>query len=170
MADRFGFVSLKEALGDQLSQSHISLDTVLLLFVHSDTYHLQQLHKSCLNFIEKEENTTRVLHHPSLLLLPQEALAAILSRDTFMTPEIEILRAVERWKEHNSKKVGEIATLLDCVRLSEFSSAEEVFQEVEPMGLLDSQAILAGVRVMCKPCLSEMKPRGKIGVHAYIAK
>ena len=170
MADRFGFVSLKEALGDQLSQSHVSLDTVLLLFVHSDTYHLQQLHKSCLDFIEKEENMIRVLHHSSLLLLPQEGLAAILSRDTFMTPEIEILRAVERWKEHNSKKVGEIATLLDCVRLSEFSSAEEVFQEVEPMGLLDSQTILAGVRVMCKPCLSEMKPRGKIGVHAYIAK
>ncbi|CAI8010682.1 BTB/POZ domain-containing protein 9, partial [Geodia barretti] len=161
VADRFGFVSLKEALGDQLSQNYISLDTVLLLLVHSDIYHLQQLHSSCVAFIENKENSVKVLQHPSLLHLPMESLAAVISRDTFVAPEIEILRAVQRWKKRNAKEVKEIRELLECVRLSEFSSPEQIFKEVEPTGLLDSQTILAGIRTICKPCLTEMRPRGK---------
>ena len=164
VADRFGFVSLKQALGDQLSQKYISLETVLLLLVHSDIYHLQQLHKACVAFIENKEHSVQVLTHPSLLHLPKPSLAAIISRDTFVAPEIEILRAVQRWKEHNSKPVEEITELLECVRLSEFSSPEQIFTEVEPTGLLDSQTILAGVRAIFKPCLTEMRPRGRKGV------
>ena len=166
MADRFGFVSLKEALGDQLSQNYISLDTVLLLLVHSDIYHLQQLHSSCVAFIENKENSVKVLQHPSLLHLPMESLAAVISRDTFVAPEIEILRAVQRWKKRNAKEVKEIRELLECVRLSEFSSPEQIFKEVEPTGLLDSQTILAGIRTICKPCLTEMRPRGKKGSYS----
>ena len=163
VSDRFGFVSLKEALGDQLSQKYISLDTVLLLLVHSDIYHLTQLHKACLQFVEKKANSVPVLQHSSLLHLPMDSLASVISRDTFVAPEVEILKAVQRWKEHNSKEVEEISRLLECVRLSEFSSPEQIFQEVEPTGLLDSQTILAGVRVLCKPCLEEMRPRGRKG-------
>ena len=163
MADRFGFVSLKEALGDQLSKNHVSLDTVLALLVHSDVYNLSQLHKSCLKFIENKAHTVEVLQHASLLSLPEDSLRAMISRDTLVVPELEIFQAVQRWKEHNGKDVKELAKLLDCVRLSEFSSPEEIFTEVEPTGLLDSKAILAGVRTMCKPCIAEMKPRGRIG-------
>ena len=164
VADRFGFVPLKEALGDQLSQNHVSLDTALALFVHSDLHHLQQLHNSCLQFIES--HTSEVLRHQSLLSLPQECLRAIISRDTFVAPEVEIFKAVQRWKEHKEKTVDEISKLLECIRLSEFSSAEEIFSQVEPTGLLDDKTILAGVRVLCKPCVSEMNPRGKKGTHA----
>ena len=166
VADRFGFVSLKQALGDQLSQKYISLETVLLLLVHSDIYHLQQLHKACVAFIENKEHSVQVLTHPSLLHLPKPSLAAIISRDTFVAPEIEILRAVQRWKEHNTKPVEEITELLECVRLSEFSSSKQIFMEVEPTGLLDSETILAGVRAICKPCLTEMRPRGRKGTYA----
>ena len=160
LSDRFGFISLKEIVGEELSQNYISLDTVLLLLVHSDIHHLTQLDKACLQFIEK--NSVQVLKHPSLLHLPMEFFTAIISRDTFAAPEIEIFRAVQRWKEHNSKEVEEISQLLECVRLSEFS-LEQIFQEVEPTGLLESQTILAGVRVLCKPCLEEMRPRGRKG-------
>ena len=161
VADRFGFISLKEALGDQLSQHHISIDSVLILLVHSEAYHLPQLNKSCQQFIES--HTTQVLQHPSLLHLPKDTVVGIISRDTFVAPEIEIFKAVQKWKEHNKKGVEEIAKLLECIRLSEFSSAEQIFSEVEPTGLLDDRAILAGVRVMCKPCVTEMNPRGRKG-------
>lgn len=164
VADRFGFVSLKEALGDQLSQNHISLDTVLILLVHSDIYHLQQLHTHCLEFIKNKTHTTQVLRHASLLSLPEQSLIAMISRDTLVVPEIEVFKAVQRWKEHNNKSVEEIGELLKCVRLSEFSSAEQIFTEVEPTGLIESKTILSGVRVLCKPCIGEMRPRGKKGL------
>ena len=164
VADRFGFVSLKEALGDQLAQNHISLDTVLVLLVHSDIYHLQQLHTRCLEFIENKKHTTEVLQHASLLSLPEQSLIAMISCDTLVVPEIEIFKAVQRWKEHNTKTVEEIGDLLKCVRLSEFTSAEQIFTEVEPTGLLESKIILSGVRVLCKPCIGEMRPRGKKGL------
>lgn len=164
VADRFGFVALKEALGDQLSHNHISLDTVLLLLVHSDMYHLQQLYKACLQFIENKAHSSQILKHHSLLGLPEESLIRIISRDTFVVPENEIFEAVRKWKEHNEKSVEEVAELIKCVRLSEFSSAEKIFREVEPTGLLDEKSILAGVRVLCKPCVTEMNPRGRKGM------
>lgn len=167
VADRFGFVSLKEALGDQLSLNYVSLDTVLLLLVHSDIHHLRQLHSSCLTFIENKENSVNVLRHPSLLLLPEASFTSIISRDSFVVPEIEVLKAVEKWKKHNSKTVAEIGKLLECVRLSEFSSPEQIFGEVEPTGLLDSQTILTGIRTICKPCLIEMNPRGRKGANNF---
>ena len=163
VADRFGFVALKQALGDQFSQNHISLDTVLLLLVHSDMYHLPQLHKGCLAFIEDKSHTTDVLNHDSLLDLPEESLIGIISRDTFVAPEIEIFEAVKRWKQRNDKGVKEMAKVLKCVRLSEFSSAKQVFEDVEPTGLLDEKSILAAARVLCKPSVTEMQPRGRKG-------
>ena len=168
VADRFGFIALKEALGDQLSQHHVSLDTVLLLLVHSDIYHLQQLHKACLEFVENKSNTSRVLKHSSVLGLPEESLIGIISRDTLMVPEIEVFEAIRKWKEHNDKNIEEIGKLLDCVRLSEFSSAEQIFKEVEPTGLLDAKTILTGVRVLCKPCVTEMNPRGRKGTNVHV--
>ena len=66
-------------------------------------------------------------------------------------------------KEHNCKDAGEIRKLLECVRPSEFSSAEQILSEVEPTCLLDSQAIVAGVRIISLPCLTEMNPRGRKG-------
>ena len=78
VADRFSFVALKEALGDHLSRS-ISLDTAIPLLVHSDTYHLPELHNKCLCFIEDKSNTKEVLQSPSFLDLPEENLIAIIS-------------------------------------------------------------------------------------------
>lgn len=163
VADRFGFVALKEALGDQLSQNHVSLDTVLLLLVHSDIYHLPQLQKCCLQFIENKSHASQVLKHTSLLGLPEESLIGIISRDTFVVPEIEIFKAMQRWKEHNKKSVEDISKLLKCIRLSEFSSAEQIFTEVEPTGLLDATSILEAVRILCKPCVAQTNPRGRKG-------
>ena len=163
VADRFSFTALKQALGDQLS-SHVSLETALLLLVNSEKYHLPNLEKTCWEFIEDESNTAKVLNCSAFLDLPEHSLVNVLSRDSLVVPEIDIFRALLRWKEGNERSVEEMAEVLKCVRLSEFSSAQQVFSEVEPTGLFDEKTILGAVRMICSPTVTTMRPRGRKGV------
>ena len=163
VADRFSFVALKEALGDQLSQ-HISLDTVIPLLVHSDTYHLPELHKKCLCFIESAPNTTEVLQSPSFLDLSETNLIEIISQDSLMAPELAIFQAVVRWKEHNEKSVEEVAQVLEHIRLSEFSP-QEIFNEVEPTKLFSQERIVTALRLKYRPSITETCLRGRKGAY-----
>ena len=159
LADRFSFVLLKEALGEQLSR-HISQTSVLELLVHADMCHLLQLRKKCLKFIDN--NADLMLKSDAFLLLPEDSLACIISRDTFIAPEVSVFRAVLRWKEHNKQSVEEMGDILKCVRLSEISP-QELFEVVEPCSLFDEPSILKAIRVQMKPDLEQMQPRGKYG-------
>ena len=84
---------------------------------------------------------------------------ALLSRDTFLAPEGEILQAVLKCKEYQEKGVGEMEGVVGCVRLSRFS-AKEMFTIVRPSGLFSNDEIFAGMEVLAMPFLSETKPRG----------
>ena len=153
---------LKAALGDQLSH-HISVETVLLLLVHSDTYHLPDLHHRCLSFIETQPNATNILESSSFLNLPENILVKIISRDTFVLPEVTIFRAVVQWKEYNEKSVEEMVEVLQHVRLCELSP-QEIFNEVEATGLFSKERILTAVRMQFKPSVTDTLPRGSKGV------
>ena len=79
-----------------------------------------------------------------------------------MAPELAILQAVVRWKEHNEKSVEELAQVLEHVRLSEFS-LQEIFNEVEPMELFSQESILTAVRLQYRPSVTQTCPRGRKG-------
>ena len=162
VADRLSFVDLKSSLGEQASK-YISYDTALPLLVHSDAHHTPELHKKCLEFIEAGQNTCKVLDLPSFLDLPEGNLISLISRDTFVAPELAIFRAVLDWKKHNQKSVEEMAEVVKCIRFGRFPSAQVIFTEIEPTGLFSEASILMGLRVLCKPILKEIQPRGKIG-------
>ena len=162
VADRFSFVDIKSSLGEQASK-YISYDTVLPLLVHSDAHHTPELHKKCLEFIEAEQNTCKVLVSPSFLDLPEGNLISLISRDTFVAPELAIFRAVLHWKKHNQRSVEEMAEVVKCIRFGRFLSARVMFTEIEPTELFSEASILMGLRVLCKPILEEMQPRGKVG-------
>ena len=144
VADRFGFLALKETLEYQLF-NHISLNTVIPLLIHSDTYNLPELQKKCLCFIESKPNTTKVLQSPSILDLSEENLIGIISRDSLVVPELAIFQAVVRWKEHNERSAEEVAEVLEHIRLSEFSP-QEIFNEVEPTKLFSQERLLIALR------------------------
>ena len=159
LADRFSFVLLKEALGEQLSR-YISQSSVLELLVHADMCHLSQLQKKCLKFIDN--NADLVLKSDAFLLLPEDSLTCILSRDTFIAPEVSVFRAVLQWKEHNKQSLEKIGDILKCVRLSEISP-RELFEVVEPCNLFSEPSILKAIRVQMLPDWEQMLPRGKKG-------
>ena len=165
VADRFSFVALKEALDEELS-SHISLDTVLLLLFSSEKYHLPELEKMCWKFVEDESNTVRILSSPTFLDLPEHALISLISRDGLTISERDIFQAVLRWKERNGKSTEEMAEVVKCIRLSEFSTAKEIFTEVEPTKLFGESSILSALRAICSPPANGTrtgKPRGRKG-------
>ena len=166
VADRFRFVGLKEALGEKLS-CHISLDTVLLLLFSSEKYHLPELEKMCWKFVEDESNAVRILSSPTFLDLPEHALISLISRDGLIVAEMDIFQAVLRWKERNGKSPEEMAEVVKCIRLSEFSTPNEIFAEVEPTGLFEASSLFSAVRAICSPSANARartgKPRGRKG-------
>ena len=159
-ADYLQCNDLKSALGEYFTKL-ISHDTALKMYVYTKTNNLQLLSlcKQCLSFIEQESNTLKIMESPDFLELSEEHLTALLSRDSFLAQEGHILQAVLRWKEHNRRSVEEMEKVIGCIRLSRFSP-REMFTAVQPSGLFSEAAILAGMRVLSLPVLSETKPRG----------
>ena len=83
-----------------------------------------------------------------------------------MAPELAIFQAVVRWKEHNEKRVEELAQVLEHIRLSEFFP-QEIFNEVEPTKLFSQESILTALRLQFRPSVADRHPRGKKGVYVY---
>ena len=163
LADRYSFVLLKEALGEQLSR-HIGETNVLEVFVHADMCHLPQLQEKCLKFVDG--NADRVLKSNAFLSLPEDNLKDVISRDTFIAPEVSVFQAVLQWKEHNKQSRKEMEEILKCVRLSEISP-QDLFAVVEPCNLFQEPSILRAIRIQVKPELEQMQPRGKKGWFCY---
>ncbi len=161
LANRFNFTLLKEAIGIQLAD-RISLKNVLELLVHADFSHVPELHEKCLQFVD--QNAEEILKSDAFLSLPAHNLQCVISRDTFLVPEVSIFQAVLKWKEHNSSVSEEVKSeVLQCIRLSEVSP-QEIFQVVEPSGMFDESKLFQAVRVQMKSVLKQMHPRGKTGL------
>ena len=139
----------------------ISHDTVLKIYIYHEINNLQlhNLSKECVSYIDEESNALAVLNSPEFLKLSEEHLTTLLSRDTLLVPEREVLVAVLRWKEHNQKDVAEV---VGCIRLGRFTM-REMFTTVQPSGLFTDAQILGGLKVLTMPLFSEIKPRGRMG-------
>jgi BTB/POZ domain-containing protein 9 len=161
------FTELKSKLGEHLKNS-INVGTVIKLYVFSKGNELLTAHhidKKCLDFIENPSNTSAILKSEEFLELPKGCLIALISRDSFVAPEKDILQAVADWKthqEHNDNMVDEedMAEVVQHIRLSRFT-AMEIFKIVEPTRLFTERDILNGIRVINTANLSETQPRGR---------
>ena len=137
----------------------INHTNVLQLLFHSEVYNAHSLNQACLNFVDT--NAELVLAGNTILALPKEHLKFILSRDTFLVDEIQIFRAVQRWKEHNRLRPEEMADVLQCVRLSEIPS-EDLISVVLPSGLYSSDSVCFSAEVQHAHSIA-MSSRGKRG-------
>lgn len=137
----------------------INHTNVLQLLFHSEVYNAHSLNQACLNFVDT--NAELVLAGNTILALPKEHLKFILSRDTFLVDEIQIFRAVQRWKEHNRLRPEEMADVLQCVRLSEIPS-EDLISVVLPSGLYSSDSACFSAEVQHTHSIA-MSSRGKRG-------
>ena len=161
-ADYLRFDQLKSST-EHVAKKYICHDTVLQLCVYIEKYNLQlpHLEAELCEFTAIRSNTCRMLESPSFLELPQECVVSLLSRDTFVASEHEILEAVLRWKRYNKMSNKEMSEVVKCIRLCRFST-REIFTEVEPTGLFTEIELLAGLRILSKPDLLAAKPRGRL--------
>ena len=158
-ADHVGFTELKAKLGEHLT-NNINIYTVIQLYAFSQENELlmeYHMGKKCLEFIEDPKNTSTILKSEEFLELPKEHLQELISRDTFVAPEGDILQAVLEWKEHNDEE--DMEDIVQNIRLSRFT-AMEIFTIVEPTGLFTEADILDGVRLINTANVSESQPRG----------
>lgn len=160
-ADHMCFTKLKKKLGDHLA-NNIDVHTVIQLYVFSHGNELlteYDMDRKCLEFIEDPKNTSTILKSDKFLELPKECLKELISRDTFVAPEGDILQAVLKWKGHNKEDMADVAR---HIRLSRFT-AMEIFTIVEPTGLFTETELLDGARVVNTANLSKTHPRGRYG-------
>ena len=159
MADRFGFVQLKEALSEKLA-SMVTLKNVLHLLLYGDLYQASSLLNQCLATVDQKAE--KVLSSDAFLTLATSTLSLIISRDTFFVPEMFVYNAVVGWKDYNGVSKEELEEVLGYVRLSQIPP-KELFRTVEPAQLFRPVEITDALRVQIKPEFQQMKPRGRKG-------
>ncbi len=158
LTDRFGFGFLKKTFDLHLS-STVNSSNILQVFVQADLLHLEETTTACLSYIDC--NAQLILQGEDLLELPMHLFKWIISRDTFLVREIKIFHAVHKWLQHNNKGRGEAKDLLSSVRLCEIHP-QELFDEVDPSGLFDREAIFEAMKIQQKPSWEATLPRGRI--------
>ncbi len=156
MADRFALITLKDTLGNSLVPL-VTLDNVLTFFAYADVYQVKHLLDKCLCLID--ENSSSILKLDGFCSLISSTVQRIISRDTFVAPEVDIFKAVVQWTAHNSKQVDDV---VHSVRLCEIP-AKDLFTTVEPTKLFDESEITTALRIQIKPEFENRKPRGKKG-------
>ena len=141
--------------------SLIGPSTVLHFLFHAQASNAAELQHQCLIFVDN--NAEALLASDTILTLPQEHFRYLVSRDSFIVDEIEIFKAVHRWKEYNSRSLDEITELLKCVRLSEIPR-QELDSVVGPSGLYDPASINKAIK--SQPAVdisSSISTRGNVG-------
>ena len=148
---------------------NVCYENVLQFYVYNDSYNLQlhEVKEKCLQFMEERSNSCSILKSQSFLELPQQSVISLLSHDRFVVPEKDILEAVLKWKLHNGKNTEEITKIIECIRLSQLPM-QEIFTVAEPTKLFSDACLLAGIRALIKPDLSQTRPRGRICEFIYM--
>lgn len=159
MADRFGFVVLKDALDIKFAK-YVNLENVLKL--------LPRVSSSCNLLIRKsydliDVNATSLVQSEDFLDLPEQHFIDVLSRDTFDIPELEIFETVQKYiEQRDTSEMQNVADILACVRLS-LIPVTEIFNKVEKSNYFSAADILKAVKVQTLGVVEDMKPRGQTG-------
>jgi len=160
LADRFGFLLLKEAVGAVLSKK-VTMENVLKFLPPAEMYSIGCLQEKCLDLIDKAPMA--ILSSEEFLSLHPTLIKVILSRDTFDAPEVQIfeclLRVIETLKlESEDAK----ALLQSCIHLSSLE-IKDIFGKVEPTGYFSESVILQSVRAQAQHDLNYLQGRGAKG-------
>ena len=74
------------------------------------------------------------MNSDTIAMLQKEHLQHLISRDILLVDEIDIFRAVQRWKDHNNASTEEMIDVLQSVHLNEIPP-EDLQHVVLPSGL-----------------------------------
>ena len=89
----------------------------------------------------------------------QTGIHAIISRDSFCAPEVDIFRAVQSWVGANPAEVEQTRTILSAVRLS-LMSTPDLLKVVRPTNLVPPDVMLDAIQSRTESRDMELKYRG----------
>jgi BTB/POZ domain-containing protein 9 len=158
LAHQFGFIELQKSISDYL-ESILDLKNVCSIYDISCLYNLKSLTEKCARFIDK--HCIALVKSSSLLCLSCESLAAIIERDSFCLPEIEILNLVREWHEQNGFKEQNQtkSELVDRIRLP-LMKLEELFNDVRQSNLIIADKILDAIKLKHESKHMDLRYRG----------
>ncbi len=160
LADRFGFLLLKNAVGAVLADK-VNAQNVLKFLSPADAYCIENLQQTCLSQLDKISTT--VLNSEEFISLDPHLIKKVLSRDTFDAPEIKIFECLSKIIQKFGMVSSEASDLLEsCIRLSSVD-IKDVFSKVEPLGYFTEKAILESVRANAQNDLNSIRGRGAKG-------
>ena len=160
LADRFGFLLLKNAVGAVLSKK-VTVENVLKFFPPAESYSIVCLKEKCLDLIEKDP--VALLSSEEFLSFNPALIKMILSRDTFDVLEIRIfeclLRVIKTQKleDSNAKELLQSCIRLTCIEI------KDIFGLVEPTGYFSEAVLLQSVRAQARHDLNHIQGRGAKG-------
>ncbi|XP_002132364.3 BTB/POZ domain-containing protein 9-like [Drosophila pseudoobscura] len=125
---------------DKYLQQNLSVSNVCTILDVARRNNLNQRAEECLDFIDN--NGSDIVKHDSFAQLSKESLEELLRRDKFAAPEIDIFRAVCKWRDNHPSE--DFKTLLSLVRLTALS-VKQLLREVRPTGLFEPEKILDAI-------------------------
>ena len=160
LADRFGFLLLKNALGAVLAKK-VSAQNALKLLPAADAYCIDALREKCLEQLDKTSSS--ILSSEEFESLDPLLVKMIVSRETFDAPEVEIFEClIKIIKKLGMESSEALDFLLTCINLSSMNT-KDMFSRVEPTGYFTETVILQGVRALTQNDLNLIRGRGVKG-------
>lgn len=99
LAVEYGLDSLKLSISEYLI-SILHLENCCAILNVAILHSLKEVQDVCLIFMERV--SSKLLEHATFKTLSQDSLCALLRRDSFYAPEIDIFTAVHDWYGNNS--------------------------------------------------------------------
>ncbi|XP_033249872.1 BTB/POZ domain-containing protein 9-like [Drosophila miranda] len=139
LANMYCLVEVESVITKHMIQN-LKTSNVLMVLDESRRYNLNELAKECLKLVDR--NSSDLLKHYSFRVLSKESLEEVLSRDTFVAPEVDIFGAVCKWSLHNPDV--DINSVVSLVRLP-LMTAEHLLRVVRPTGIVEPEKLLDAI-------------------------
>ena len=163
-AHKYDLLPLQNTISSYL-ESIINIENVTLIYDVACLYSLVSLKQKCLVFID--HNAVDVLAAESFVSLSETSLVAVISRDSFYAPEINIYKAVVNWIKNDKKDLSNNHNILNFVRLP-LIGLHDLFHIVRESGLYNSDVILDAVQIKTELEVSDMPVRGYLGLFNFL--
>jgi len=161
LADQFGFLHLRAQLETVLAEE-MNQNNVLHILVAADAYCLEKLREKCLE--QLDQLATTFLASRDFIGLDPDLVKRILSRETFVAPEIAIfdcLMAVI--KEHSLEFEKASKLFFFCLQLSSLNE-QDILDKVKSTGYFPEEILLQKLQAVEQNDLNQISARGTKGM------
>ncbi|GMR59334.1 hypothetical protein PMAYCL1PPCAC_29529, partial [Pristionchus mayeri] len=166
LANRCDFQGLQDDIALYLRKTLNTLNVCTVLHA-SQLYSLPHLTEEC--FLFADRNASDILLSPAFLSLSASAIEELIVRDSFCAREIEIFRAICKWKEARPEEgMDVLSSLVSRIRLP-LVSLHQLLNVVRPSGLIASDVILDAIKEQCETSSSNLTHRGFLTPNVNVA-